>query len=42
VKALRLSGDRGEIRTQSVRAVLALLADALSARTGEDPSPAQR
>jgi len=42
VKALRLSGDRGEIRTQSVRAVLALLADAVSARTGEDPSPAQR
>ena len=42
VKALRLSGGRGEIRAQSVRAVLALLADALSARTGEDPPPAER
>lgn len=37
VKALRLSGDRGEIRTQSVLAVLALLADELGAGTGEDP-----
>lgn len=42
VKALRLSGDRGEIRTQSVLAVLALLAVELGARTGEDPPPAQR
>ena len=42
VKALRLSGDRGEIRTKSVLAVLSLLDDELGARTGEDPSAAQR
>lgn len=42
VKALRLSGDRGQIRTQSVLAVLALLSDELGARTGEDPPPARR
>ena len=42
VKALRLSGDRGEIRTQSVLAVLSLLDDELGARTGEDPPAAQR
>jgi nicotinamide mononucleotide (NMN) deamidase PncC len=42
VRALHLSGDRGEIRTLSVLAVLALLGDELGARTGEDPPPAQR
>ncbi|MBC7560243.1 MAG: CinA family protein [Dermatophilaceae bacterium] len=42
VKALRLSGDRGEIRTQSVLAVLSLLDDELGDRTGEDPPAAQR
>jgi len=42
VKALRLSGDRREIRTQSVGAVLALLAVELGARTGEDPPPLRR
>jgi nicotinamide-nucleotide amidase len=42
VKSLLLSGDRGEIRTQSVRAVLAVLADELVTRAGEDPPPAQR
>lgn len=42
VKALRLSGDRGEIRTKSVLAVLSLLDDELGARTGEDPPAAQR
>ena len=42
VKALCLSGDRAEIRTQSVLAVLALLDDELGARTGEDPPLAQR
>lgn len=42
VRALRLSGDRAQIRAQSVLAVLALLADELGAVTGEDPAPAQR
>lgn len=40
VKALSLSGDRGQIRALSVLAVLALLADALPAReAGAGPGP---
>lgn len=42
VQALRLSGDRGEIRTQSVIAVLDLLSELLGDQTGEDPPRAQR
>jgi len=38
VKALRLSGDRGDIRAHSVLAVLALLAEELDAHAGRDPS----
>lgn len=41
VKALALSGDRGEIRAQSVLAVLALLDDELDSQVREDP-PASR
>jgi nicotinamide-nucleotide amidase len=37
VKALKLPGDRGSVRAQSVLAVLALLAEDLGARAGEDP-----
>jgi len=37
VKALGLSGDRAGIRAQSVLAALALLAEELGARTGEEP-----
>jgi nicotinamide-nucleotide amidase len=37
VKALRLSGDRTGIRADSVLAVLALLAEELDARAGEEP-----
>ena len=37
VKALRLSGDRADIRAQSVRAALALLAEELSAQLREEP-----
>jgi nicotinamide-nucleotide amidase len=37
VKALSLSGDRADIRAQSVRAVLALLAEELGAQHGEEP-----
>jgi nicotinamide-nucleotide amidase len=40
VKALSLSGDRGEVRSLSVLALLALLAEDLDARVREDPSPA--
>jgi len=36
VKALRLSGDRTGIRADSVLAVLALLAEELDARVGEE------
>lgn len=42
VKALRLSGDRGEIRTQSVLAVLDLLSESLGDQSGEDPPPERR
>ena len=41
VRALSLSGDRVEIRSQSVRAVLALLAEELDGQLREDP-PAPR
>lgn len=37
VKALALSGDRAQIRAQSVLAVLKLLAEELAARNGEEP-----
>jgi nicotinamide-nucleotide amidase len=37
VKALSLSGDRADIRAQSVRAVLALLAEELGAQLREEP-----
>jgi nicotinamide-nucleotide amidase len=37
VKALRLSGDRQGIRADTVLAVLALLAEELDARVGEEP-----
>jgi nicotinamide-nucleotide amidase len=37
VKALSLSGDRADIRAQSVRAVLALLAEELGAQHWEEP-----
>ena len=37
VKALSLSGDRGEVRAHSVLAVLALLAEELGAQVREDP-----
>jgi nicotinamide-nucleotide amidase len=37
VRALTLSGDRADIRAQSVRAVLALLAEELRARRREEP-----
>lgn len=40
VKALSLSGDRGNIRALSVLALLTLLAEDLDARNREDPSPA--
>jgi nicotinamide-nucleotide amidase len=36
VKALRLPGDRGEVRAYSVLAVLALLTEELDAQLGED------
>jgi len=42
VRALCLSGDRGEIRTRSVLAVLALLAEEVGAQVGEDSPLAQR
>jgi nicotinamide-nucleotide amidase len=47
VRALSLSGDRGEVRAQSVLAVLALLAEEieveqLGSEVGEDPPLAQR
>jgi nicotinamide-nucleotide amidase len=42
VRALSLSGDRGQIRANSVLAVLALLAEELDAPAGEDPPLAQR
>lgn len=41
VKALGLSGDRAGIRAQSVLAVLALLAEEMGARVGEEPHGAQ-
>jgi len=45
VKALSLSGDRGEVRARSVLAVLALLAEALEAPSGalagEEPPSAR-
>jgi nicotinamide-nucleotide amidase len=37
VRALSLSGDRGEVRTRSVLAVLALLTEELGAQLREDP-----
>ena len=37
VKALSLSGDRGEVRARSVVAVLALLTEEIGAQLGEDP-----
>ena len=37
VKALRMSGDRADIRKHSMLAVLALLGEALEAQGGEDP-----
>ena len=37
VRALSLSGDRAQIRSQSVLAVLALLAEALDGQIREDP-----
>jgi nicotinamide-nucleotide amidase len=37
VKALSLSGDRAQIRAQSVRAILALLAEELGAQHREEP-----
>jgi nicotinamide-nucleotide amidase len=37
VKALSLSGSRPEVRSQSVLAVLALLAEELDVQVGEDP-----
>jgi nicotinamide-nucleotide amidase len=37
VKALALSGDRAQIRAQSVLAVLALLAEQVAAQNGEEP-----
>jgi competence/damage-inducible protein CinA C-terminal domain len=40
VKALSLSGDRGDVRAQSVLAVLALLAEELGAQVREDPPAA--
>ena len=40
VKALALSGDRAQIRAQSVLAVLALLAEELAAKNGEEPQTA--
>ena len=40
VKALSLSGNRGDVRAQSVLAVLALLAEALGAQAREDPPAA--
>jgi nicotinamide-nucleotide amidase len=39
VKALSLSGDREDIRSRSVLALLALLAEDLDAQLWEDPSP---
>jgi nicotinamide-nucleotide amidase len=42
VRSLSLSGDRQEVRAHSVRAVLALLAEELGARSGEDPQTAGR
>jgi len=41
VKALRLTGDRGEVRAQSVLAVLILLAEELDGQIGEE-APAAR
>ena len=40
VKALSLSGNRGDVRAQSVLAVLSLLAEALGAQAREDPPAA--
>ena len=40
VKALSLSGDRGDIRAHSVLAVLTLLAEELGAQVREDPPAA--
>jgi len=40
VKALSLSGNRGDVRAQSVLAVLALLAEALGAQARQDPPAA--
>jgi nicotinamide-nucleotide amidase len=40
VKALSLSGDRGEVRTGSVMAVLALLTEEIGAQLREDPPSA--
>jgi nicotinamide-nucleotide amidase len=37
VKALSLSGDRGQVRERSVEAVLALLTEEIGARLREDP-----
>ena len=42
VKALSLSGDRGEIRARTVLAVLALLTEELRVQAGEDPSAVPR
>jgi len=42
VKALRLAGDRREIRAQSVGAVLALLSEMLDDQGREDPPLARR
>lgn len=41
VRPLSLSGDRGEVRSRSVQAVLALLAEELAAQGGEEMPPAQ-
>jgi len=41
VKALRLTGDRGEVRAQSVLAVLTLLAEELDGQVREE-APAER
>jgi nicotinamide-nucleotide amidase len=40
VKALSLSGDRGDIRADSVLAALTLLAEEIGAQVGEDPPAA--
>jgi hypothetical protein len=42
VRALSLSGDRGQVRALSVLAALALLAEELGAQAREDPPAAGR